>query len=400
MILTDKNTGANTAFTGADIFDGTDLHRDRTLLVQDGVVAGIVATADVPDTAVSVPLPKGIIAPGFVDIQVNGGGGKMFNDAPRISCLRTMAEAHTSLGATSILPTLITDRPEITRAAIAAVTSAVATGLAGIAGLHLEGPHLSQSRKGAHDPALIRPMTEEDLGYLCDAAQRLPVLKMTLAPENVTFEQMSKLVKAGVVLSLGHTDASIATCRKAAAAGVSCVTHLFNAMHQIGSREPGVVGAALRIGSFSAGIIADLIHVHPDTILLALAAKQGPGQVFLVSDAMAAAGSDIGSFTLNGRLITRQNGQLTLADGTLAGADLDLATAIRNLNGIGVPLVQALAMATSIPAGVIGRGARGSGLGHLRVGSTADFVHLDPEIQLSGVYRSGVYRSGVAIKPV
>lgn len=392
MKLTDTGIKANTAFTGADIFDGTDLHRGRALMVQDGVVAGIVAPADVPDAVTSVSLPGGTIAPGFVDIQVNGGGGKMFNDGPDLSCLRIMAEAHASLGATSILPTLITDRPDITRAAVAAVQSAEAAGMAGIAGLHLEGPHLSQCRKGAHDPALIRPMSDDDLEYLCDAAQRLAVLKITLAPENATFEQMSKLVKAGAVLSLGHTDASFETCRKAAAAGVCCVTHLFNAMSQLGSREPGVVGAALRLGSLSAGLIADLIHVHPETILLALAAKQGPGQVFLVSDAMAAAGTDIGSFTLNGRQISRRNGQLTLDDGTLAGADLDLATAIRNLNGLGVPLVQTLAMATSVPAGIIGRG---SDLGHLRSGGRADFVHLDAKIRLSGIFRAGV-----AIKPV
>jgi N-acetylglucosamine-6-phosphate deacetylase len=377
--------GTRTAYIGAEVFDGTDLHHGRALLVQDGLVAGIVAPEDLPDGTLSVELSGGTIAPGFVDLQVNGGGGIMFNELPQVSSLRTMAQAHASLGATSILPTLITDRPEITRAAVSAVETAIAAGLAGIIGLHLEGPHLSQSRNGAHDPNMIRRMTDDDLAFLCDAARRLPVLKITLAPENVTPEQMHKLVQAGAVLSLGHTDASYDTCSEAAGAGVSCVTHLFNAMRQLGNREPGVVGAALRLGSLSAGIIGDLIHVHPETIILALAAKQGPGQIFLVSDAMAAAGSDIRSFTLNGRIISRQYGRLTLEDGTLAGADLDLATAMRNLNGLGVPLTQVLGMATSVPARVIGRD-----LGSLRPGDAADFVHLEPGVRLSGVWRSGM----------
>jgi N-acetylglucosamine-6-phosphate deacetylase len=376
-----------TAYVGADIFDGIRLHSARALLVKGDKVSAILELQDVPEAAILVQLAGGTIAPGFVDLQVNGGGGVMFNDCPNVDGLRTIAKAHARLGATSILPTLITDRPETTLAAIAAVETAVAAGADGIVGLHLEGPHLSQNRKGAHDPGLIRPMTEDDLVHLCAAAQRLPVLKITLAPESVTPDQMRRLAQAGAILSLGHTDASYDTCVDAAEAGLTCVTHLFNAMRQLENREPGVVGAALRLGSLSAGLIADMIHVHPETMRLALAAKQGPGRIFLISDAMATAGSDIQSFTLNGRVISRQNQQLTLEDGTLAGADLDLATAVRNLSSLGLTLTQSLSMATSVPAGVIGRG---HDLGHLRPGDAADFVHLDAGIQLSGVWRSGV----------
>lgn len=376
-----------TAYVGADIFDGISLHSARALIVKGDKVSAILELQEVPETAILVQLAGGTIAPGFVDLQVNGGGGVMFNGCPNVDGLRTIAKAHARLGATSILPTLITDRPETTLAAIAAVEAAVAAGTDGVVGLHLEGPHLSQIRKGAHDPGLIRPMTEDDLVHLCAAAQRLPVLKITLAPESVTPDQMRRLAQAGAVLSLGHTDASYDTCVEAAGAGVTCVTHLFNAMRELGNREPGVVGAALRSGSLSAGLIGDLIHVHPETMRLALAAKQGPGRIFLVSDAMATAGSDIQSFTLNGRVISRQDQRLTLEDGTLAGADLDLATAVRNLSSLGVPMTQSLSMATSVPAGVIGRG---HDLGHLRPGDAADFVHLDAGIQLSGVWRSGV----------
>lgn len=375
------------AYVGADVFDGTDLHLDRALLVRGGQVAGIVLPGEVPGRAHLVRLNGGTLAPGFVDLQVNGGGGVMLGDDPSVDTLRRMAGAHGRLGALSILPTLITDTPEVTSAAIAAVEAAVAKGVPGIIGLHLEGPHLSEARKGAHDAALIRRMGDADLVELCQAAKRLPLLKVTLAPENVSRDQMRALARAGVILSLGHTDAGFAQCAGAAGAGVSCVTHLFNAMRQLGSREPGVVGAALALGTLSAGMIGDLLHVHPQTIRLALAAKQGPGRIFLVSDAMAVAGTDLRSFTLKDRVILRRDGRLTLTDGTLAGADLDLASAVRNLDGIGVPLSEALAMATSVPAGVVAMARK---LGHLRPGTPADFVHLDAGLRLCAAWRRGL----------
>jgi N-acetylglucosamine-6-phosphate deacetylase len=374
------------AYIGAEVFDGTDLHKDKALLVQDGMVAGIVDDKDVPADAQLTHLAAGTLAPGFVDLQVNGGGGVMFGDDPSLTTLKRMARAHEALGATSTLPTLITDTPEITSAAIAAVGAAVAQGVAGIIGLHLEGPHLNPARKGAHDEALIRPMGDDDLGELCAAARALPVLKVTLAPEVVTPDQIRALAGVGAVVSLGHSEARFDQCVAAMQAGASSVTHLFNAMRGLGSREPGVAGAGLGLGGLSAGVIGDMIHVHPETLRLALAAKRGPGRIFLVSDAMAVAGTQLQSFTLRGREITRRDGRLTLADGTLAGADLDLATAVRNLNSIGAPVSEALAMATSRPAAVV---AGGGNPGHLRPGGVADFVHLDADLRLTGVWRAG-----------
>ncbi|MCF6231685.1 MAG: N-acetylglucosamine-6-phosphate deacetylase [Rhodobacteraceae bacterium] len=380
-------SGQITGYAGAAVFDGHNLLDAHVLLVQGGMVAGIVAQADVPAGTDIRWLDGGILAPGFVDLQVNGGGGMMFNTDPSVATLRVMAAAHGRLGATTILPTLITDHPEMTRAAIGAVQDAVTGGVAGIAGLHLEGPHLAVSRKGAHDGALIRAMDAQDLEILCAAAQTLPVLKVTLAPENVTFAQMRVLASAGVILSLGHTDAGYDNCVAAADAGVVCVTHLFNAMSQLGSREPGVVGAALKDGRLSAGLIGDLVHVHGGTIRLALAAKQGPGRIFLVSDAMAVAGTNDMSFTLNGRKITRRDGRLTLDDGTLAGADLDLATAVGNLCATGVEPAQALAMATTYPGEVL---APGGNTGKLCQGTAADFVHLSDTMELRTVWRAGL----------
>ena len=379
-----------TGYGGAAVFEGEKLLQGHVLLVRDGVVDGVVAQTDVPKGVRVEALKGGTLAPGFVDLQVNGGGGVMLNDDPSVATLRRMARAHAQLGATTILPTLITDHVETTRAAIDAVERAIAARVAGIAGLHLEGPHLARARKGAHDGDLIRPMDDADLEMLTLAARNLPVLKITLAPENVTLDQMRALSGAGAVLSLGHTDASHDQCVAAAGAGVRCVTHLFNAMRQMTAREPGVVGAALAQGGLSAGMIADRVHVHGETMRLALAAKQGPGRIFLVSDAMAVAATDRRIFTLNGRQISRRNGRLTLADGTLAGADLDLATALQNLAGIGVPLAQGLAMATSVPANLIGLGDK---CGHLRPGVAANFVHLDKSLHLTRVWHAGIAMS-------
>ncbi len=360
-------------FRADQIFDGTTLRRG-VLLVDGGVVVGIV---DAAPAGVPVRGLGGIICPGFVDLQVNGGGGVMLRDH---ASLVQMAGALARLGTTSFLPTLITDTPAQTRMAV----DAVARGCAGVVGLHLEGPHLSVARKGAHEAGLIRAMGADDLAFLCDARGRVGRLMVTVAPESVTPAQIATLVRAGVIVSLGHSDCSYGVAMECVAAGATVATHLFNAMSQLGNREPGLVGAVLTDGRLDAGLIADGIHVHPATIRAALAAKAGPGEVFLVTDAMAVAGTDLGEFTLNGRVIHRRDGRLTLADGTLAGADLDFATALRVMvDRVGVPLERALAMATRIPARVAGIAA-----GQLRVGDRADFVHL-VGMQVHGVWRGG-----------
>lgn len=375
-----------TALMGARILEAGQFCQERVLLLRDGRVAGIVAQAEIPAGADVITLAGGYLVPGFVDLQVNGGGGVMLNDTPDVATLQTMAKAHARIGATSILPTLITDTPAHVRGAIAAVGQALAADMPGILGLHLEGPHLSQARNGAHDASLIRRMSDEDLAVLLEAAARLPVLKVTVAPENVSIAQITALSDAGVLVSLGHTDANFATCQAAVAAGASCVTHLFNAQSQLGNREPGTVGAALALGRLSAGLIADGVHVHPENMALALRAKRGPGRIFLVSDAMATAGSDIDSFTLNGRLIQRCNNRLTLENGTLAGAHLELATAVRNLVEMcDVPLETAVAMASDVPARLIGAAHVGS----LAKGRQADVLHLNKALEIERVWQRG-----------
>lgn len=349
------------AFCGAQIHDGAFLVAERALAQMAAGGFRIMDREALPQDCQIEDLRGGVLTPGFVDLQVNGGGGVMFNDDPSLETLRVMAAAHRGLGTAGMLPTLITDTPAQTRAAIEAVARAIAAGVAGIVGLHLEGPHLSQARKGAHDGALIRRMEEADLALLCEAAGRLPNLMVTVAPENVTQAQISAMAQAGVIVSLGHTDADFETCMAAFEAGATCVTHLFNAMSQLGSRAPGLVGAALARGDIHAGLIADGVHVHPATMRAALAAKHAPQKVFLVSDAMATAGSEITEFTLNHRQVLRRAGRLTLADGTLAGADLDLVRALEVMTkDVGEDTSRAIARATGGPAGLL-RDARGLG---------------------------------------
>jgi N-acetylglucosamine-6-phosphate deacetylase len=375
------------AIAGARIFDGQAWHEDSALIVRDGSVERIAPRGGLPAGISLIELDGGILAAGFIDLQVNGGGGVMLNDGPSLEVIRTICAAHVPFGTTALLPTLITDTPEITEAAIAAGAQAALQKVPGFLGLHLEGPHLSKARKGAHDPALIRPMTDEDETRLIAAREKMPVLLTTVAPESVDERRVAGLAGAGVIVSLGHSDTSYGTAQAMAAAGATMVTHLFNAMSQIGNREPGLAGATIDTGTLSAGLIADGIHVDPATIGIALRAKQGPARIFLVTDAMATIGTDMKSFTLNGRLIRRENGRLTLEDGTLAGADLDMISAVRFMHEtIGLALDEALRMASLYPAQGVGQAVR---LGHLGEGAAASIVHLSDALDVEGVWIEG-----------
>ncbi|TPJ20055.1 N-acetylglucosamine-6-phosphate deacetylase [Mesorhizobium sp. B2-7-3] len=375
------------ALTGARIFDGDDWHEGAALVVRDGLVEAMLPQGALPGDIRAVDTGGGMLVPGFVDVQVNGGGGVMLNDHPDVASIETICRAHAPFGTTALLPTLITDTPAITAAAIAAGEAAALQKVPGFLGLHLEGPHLSIARKGAHDPALIRPMTDADQAMLIAARQKLPVLLTTIAPESVDPARVKALAKAGIIVSLGHSDTGHATAKAFAEAGASVVTHLFNAMSQIGNREPGLAGAAIDIGALSAGLIADGIHVHPATIRIALDAKQGPGRIVLVTDAMATIGTEMSSFTLNGRTIYRRDGSLRLADGTLAGADLDMISAIRFMHRtVGLELSEVLRMASLYPAQAIGQSHR---LGRFANGTAADIVALSDNLDIGSVWIGG-----------
>ena len=375
------------AIAAPRLFDGTRWHDRAAVLVEAGRITAVVAQADLP-AGVAVERVEGALAPGFVDAQVNGGGGVLLNDAPTPAAMQAIAAAHRAYGTTALLPTLITDTP-------AAVTAAIAAAVAGcggaVAGLHLEGPHLAPARKGTHLASLMRPMSAADLDELCAAARMLPALLLTVAAEQVTPAQVRALVAAGATVSLGHTDCTVGQAAALFAAGATGVTHLFNAMSPLGHRAPGLVGAALEAPGVWAGIIADGCHVDPAALRIALRAKRGPGRLFLVTDAMSLVGSDGDSLMLNDRSIHRHRvpgavSRLTLADGTLAGSDLDMATAVRfAVQHLEVALDEALRMASLYPATFLRLPDRG----RIAPGCRADMLALDDALQVARVWVGG-----------
>lgn len=374
------------AYTGARIFDGEAWWDHHALVVADGKIEGIIA-ADSPTDAQRRPMGGGILAPGFIDLQVNGGGGALLNLDPTLESIRTICATFARFGTTACLPTLITDTREKNAAILAAGAEAAREGVPGFLGLHLEGPHLSIARKGAHDPALIRPMDEDDLVRLVNGRRNLPNLLTTVAMESVTPNQITRLREAGLVVSVGHTDAGYAAVRAALEAGATMVTHLFNAQSQLGNRDPGVVGTALDLGSVHAGLIADGIHVHEASIGVALRAKRGPGRIFLVTDAMSITGTDWESFELTGQTVYRKDGALRLANGTLAGADLTMIDAITYVHRtIGLKLDEALRMASLYPAEALGVANE---RGRIAPGLRADLVHLGDELSVRGTLIGG-----------
>jgi N-acetylglucosamine-6-phosphate deacetylase len=375
-----------TALVGADIFDGDRRHHGMALIVEGNRVAGLVAEAAVPAEARRVDLPGGLLAPGFVDAQVNGGGGVLLNDDPSADGMAAIAVAHRRHGTTALLPTLITDGPQATRAAIDAAIEAVGR-RPGVAGLHLEGPHLAPARKGAHLADLMRPLSEADVDLYVAARERIGVLMVTVAVEQAPPPLIRRLADAGVVVSLGHTDASYEATMEAIAAGARGITHLFNAMSPLGHRGPGVVGAALDAGSVWCGIIADGHHVHPAALAAAIRAKREPGRCFVVTDAMSTVGVAGESFTLGGRTVTRAGGRLTLPDGTLAGSDIDMAASLRVVvRDLGLGLPEALRMVSTYPAAFLGMSDRA---GRIAAGRPADLVHLDDDLMVTRTWIAG-----------
>lgn len=376
------------AITGARIFDGASWHANAALVVADGKIEAIRPTTDLPEDIETIEAGGGMIVPGFIDLQVNGGGGVLLNEEPTVAGLAQICAAHAKFGTTGLLPTLITDTFEITAKTVEAGKQAKLQGVPGFLGLHLEGPHLSIARKGAHDPKLIRPMEEKDIELMLSCRGSFDAMMITIAPENVTPEQAKRLSEASFMVSLGHTDTTYEIAKTYAEAGVRTVTHLFNAMSPLGHRQPGVVGAALDISSLYVGLIADGIHVHPASMGIALRAKNGPGKIFIVTDAMSPIGTDMTSFTLNGREILRRDGRLTLADGTLAGADIDMISSVRFVHEtLGLPLEEALRMASAYPAEAAWLSDR---KGALKPGCDADFVMLTDELGMKSTWIGGV----------
>jgi N-acetylglucosamine-6-phosphate deacetylase len=362
-----------TAFSNGAIFSGDGLVRDSALLVDDEHISAIVPANDARvRNATLVDLRGRLLLPGFVDVQVNGGGGVLFNDVPTIDGIRQIARAHARFGTTGFLPTLISDDLAVVATAIAAVDAAIAAGVPGVLGIHIEGPYLNERRKGVHNSAHFLELGREAVALLCSL--RSGVTLLTLAPELATPQALDQLSAAGVILSAGHTNATATEIETARRHGLRGFTHLFNAMSQLTAREPGAVGAALAEDDSYCGMIVDGRHVDPRVLKIALRARRRD-RFMLVTDAMPPVGTSASSFQLQGRTITVADGQCLDEQGTLAGTMLDMSLAVRNtIAMLGLAADEAVRMASEYPANFLGLGASH---GRLAPGCRADLLITD-----------------------
>lgn len=373
------------ALVNGRVLQGHDFADGLAVLVEGARVAALVPAADIPTTADRRDLAGAMLVPGLIDVQVNGGGDALFNDDPSVATIRRIGAAHARFGTTGFLPTLISDDLDVIRAGIAAVDAALADRAPGVLGIHIEGPFINVERKGIHAAHKIRALDDEGLRVLTTPGRGRRLV--TLAPELVEPAAVAGLVAAGITVSAGHTAGSYAEIRAAIDAGLSGVTHLFNAMSPLQGRAPGAVGAALSADDVWCSLIVDGFHVDPVSLKLALRCK--PIERFLlVSDAMPPTGGEREHFTLNGRLIRREGGRLLDEDGTLAGADLDMLAAVRNTHQmLGVPVAQAFAMASAHPARFMGLDAE---FGTIAPGRRASLIAVDTDWTLRGCWIDGV----------
>ena len=359
--------------------------RGQCVLIEQGRIVDVLPADDARCRAAQpYDLGGGLLLPGFIDLQVNGGGGVLFNDAPSVESIRAIGAAHRRFGTTAFLPTLISADLDIVARAIAAVRGAIAAGVPGVLGIHIEGPFLNAARKGVHDPAKLRELDPSALGLLTSLHGGRTLV--TLAPEMTTPQLIQQLVAAGVVVSAGHTNASYADIRAALAHGLSGFTHLFNAMSQLTGREPGTVGAALDDQRSWCGIIVDGEHTDPVVLRIALRCKPHDRFV-LVTDAMPSVGTNQTFFELQGRRISVRGQACVDEDGRLAGSNLDMASCVRNAVAmLGVPLPQAVRMASQIPAEFLGVAAD---YGRIAAGQRANLVLTDEALNVRETWIDG-----------
>jgi N-acetylglucosamine-6-phosphate deacetylase len=386
-----RNKSSNTngrAILADRVFDGRGWHRDIAVMVRNGCITGLASPGEIPSDWTQSRVPAGVfVTSGFIDLQVNGGGGVLLNDQPTADGMRTIARAHRRYGTTACLPTFITDTREQMRSAIAAAH--LVAGHDGVLGLHLEGPFISAQRSGVHRPDRIVQPRAGDLEQLCELAGAGRSL-VTLAPECVPAGFVMTLASAGVRVSIGHSEASATLVAQAVAEGATGVTHLFNAMPPFSARDPGIVGTALSERRLTAGLIVDGIHVDPVSVRTAFAAK-GADRIALVTDAMPTVGTSLDHFNLVGRAIKLVNGRLTTEEGTLAGAQLDMASAVRNAVRLAkVPLEDALRAASLTPAQFLGiENERGA----IVPGARADLVALTDTLTVAATWIDGEIES-------
>jgi len=359
------------AISGARIFTGDTFLDQHTLIISNGLIEAIVRDdLREPNIPLTI-LEGGVLAPGFIDTQVNGGGDVLFNNSPSPEALEQMISGHRRYGTTGMMPTLISDAQSVLNKGVIAVKEAIEQNVLGILGVHIEGPFFNLAKRGTHNASRIRSPSSSDIDWLCSLSPLKTVV--TLAPEQTDAGQISALSDAGVLVCAGHTDASEKDIHKALKEGLRGFTHLYNAMRPLQSREPGVVGAALDDRDSWCGIICDGHHVSPTAIRIAHAAK-AEGKLILVSDAMATVGGQSNSFTLYDEVIREENGRLINAEGNLAGSAIGMIDAVRVcVEQVGLPLANCLRMASRYPAEFL---KLEHSHGHLKPGFQADLVHF------------------------
>ncbi len=371
------------AIINGRVFDGQELHDGLAVILKDSRVAGLLPQQDVPESIKTRwDLQGNMLAPGLIDMQVNGGGGVMFNEAPTVETIRRIGVAHRRYGTTGFMPTLISGDFTTMKQAIEAVGQAIAIGVPGVLGIHLEGPFLNADRGGIHAVDKLQRLDETAFDLLTSLAPGRTLV--TIAPELTSQDMISRLADQGVLIFGGHSTATYLQTRQALDAGLRGFTHLFNAMSQFESRAPGMVGAALEDKESWFGIIADGQHVHPATFAVAVAAKR-KGYAILVTDAMATVGSECTEFKFDGVEIEVIDGCCRSRSGQLAGSDLDMISAVRNaIRFTGMDSLEALRMASCYPAKALGLEDQ---LGFIRPGFKASFIEVDDDLNL---YRSWI----------
>ncbi len=371
------------------LFDGVKITHNKFVVVEDGRIAQISEKQPQGE----VLKLSGLLCPGFVDTQVNGGGGVLLNQSPTLDTLDKMSRAHLAYGTTSMLPTVITDNFDVMQSAANAVATSIVSGSSLVVGIHFEGPHLSTAKKGIHPETHIRGLSEKEFALF--TRKDIGKVLVTLAPENVSPEDITKLVNSGVTVSLGHSNANADLVQQAIDAGATGFTHLFNAMSPLQSRDPGMVGTALSDQDSFCGMIVDFHHVHPVACQLAIKCKSAK-HIMLVTDAMSHVGSVHTSLPYGDTQITLQDGKLTVPDGTLAGSALDMISAVKNCHQrLALSLEESLLMATNTPAQFLGLEKQ---VGNLAPGAVANMLLLDNDLSIKARWINGKLIKGFPLQ--
>ena len=375
------------ALVNCDIYTGKETVYDKAIIIENNLIESLIDVSKVPSNIDVVDLGGLSVAPGFIDLQVNGGGGYLFTDNSTQNAISEIFEAHKKFGTTNFLPTIISTSYENIIESIENVRKCMSHDMYGVLGLHVEGPYLNSKKGGVHDKNYIRRIQDDEFNAILKRGA--DVIKIvTISPEMVDTKYIKKLVNSGIRVAAGHSDATYEQAVEAFESGVSSVTHIFNAMSQFGSRDPGLVGAALENDNIWAGIIVDGYHVHFSSVKVCKKAKAW-NKLFLITDAMPPVGKPDHAFKLGNLEISCYEGKCTTEDGTLAGSALNMASAIRNcIQKVGIPMDEALRMASTYPAEYLCINDR---FGRIEPGYTANMTIFDYQLYVCGVVVNGKY---------